>query len=82
MPINEIKTVCYVGAGTMGCVNSLVAAVSGYNTVLYDVAADNLNQVLERHQEIAAFMVGSGYCTTEAVSEAGTLRPRLRSWTK
>jgi len=70
MPINEIKTVCYVGAGTMGCVNSLVAAVSGYNTVLYDVAADNLNQVPERHQEIAAFMVGSGYCTTEAVSEA------------
>ena len=70
MPINEIKTVCYVGAGTMGCVNSLVAAVSGYNTMLYDVAPDNLNQVPQRHQEIAAFMVGSGYCTPEAVSEA------------
>jgi len=53
MPIEEIKTVCFVGAGTMGCVNSLVSAISGYNTVLYDVAADNLNQVPERHQPLA-----------------------------
>ena len=70
MPIEEIKTVCFVCAGTMGCVNSLVSAISGYNTVLYDVAADNLNQVPERHQEIAAFLVGSGYCVPETVPEA------------
>jgi len=70
MPIKQIKNVSFIGAGTMGCVNSLVAAVSGYNVVLYDVAADNLNQVPQRHQEIAAFMVDSGYCTPEAVSEA------------
>jgi len=70
MPIEEIKTVCFVGAGTMGCVNSLVSAISGYNTVLYDVAADNLNQVPERHQEIATFLVGSGYCAPETVPDA------------
>jgi len=70
MTINEIKTVCFVGAGTMGCVNSLVAAVSGYDAVIYDVAAENLNQVPQRHREIAAFLVDSGYCDHEAVSEA------------
>jgi 3-hydroxyacyl-CoA dehydrogenase len=70
MTINEIKTVCFVGAGTMGCVNSLVAAISGYQTVLYDVAEVNLNRVPERHAEIAAFLVDSGYCTREMVSEA------------
>jgi 3-hydroxybutyryl-CoA dehydrogenase len=70
MPIHEIKTVCFVGAGTMGCVNSLVAAISGYDAVLYDVAADNLDQVSEKHREISAFLVDSGYCTPEAVSEA------------
>jgi enoyl-CoA hydratase/3-hydroxyacyl-CoA dehydrogenase len=70
MKIPEINTVCFVGAGTMGCANSLVAAVSGYQAVLYDVAADNLNQVPQRHQEIAAFLVDSGYCAPEAISEA------------
>ena len=70
MSIEEIKTVCFVGAGTMGCVNSLVSAVSGYNVVLYDIAADNLSQVPERHQEIAAFLVASGYCSPETVSAA------------
>jgi 3-hydroxybutyryl-CoA dehydrogenase len=70
MPINEIKTVCYVGAGTMGCANSLVAAVSGYDAVLYDIEPDNLSQVPQRQQEIAAFMVGSGYATSDAVSKA------------
>ena len=37
MTIEEIQTVCYVGAGTMGCYNSIAAAISGYDVVLCDV---------------------------------------------
>jgi len=29
MPIAEIKKVCFVGAGTMGCYNSLITALAG-----------------------------------------------------
>ena len=70
MPIEEIKNVCYVGAGTMGCFNSLAAAVSGYQVVLYDVDETTLDAVPERHREMAAMLVGGGYCTEEAIPEA------------
>jgi hypothetical protein len=46
--IEEIGTVCFVGAGTMGCSNALVAAVSGYNVELYDISAETLKQVPQR----------------------------------
>ena len=58
MTIPEIKTVLYVGAGTMGCYNSLAAAISGYKVVLYDVNADTLARVPQRHQEFVAMLVG------------------------
>lgn len=75
MTIPEIKTVLYVGAGTMGCYNSLAAAISGYKVVLYDVNADTLARVPQRHQEFVAMLVGGGYCTAEAAAEA---LPRVR----
>lgn len=68
--IDEIQTVCFVGAGAMGCFNSLKAAVSGYDVVLYDVDTSMLQQVAQRHQEFAAFLVGSGYCTAEDIPPA------------
>lgn len=70
MPIEEIKTVCYVGAGTMGCFNSLAAAVSGYQVVLYDVDEATLEAVPERHREMAAMLVGGGYCAQEDIPGA------------
>jgi 3-hydroxybutyryl-CoA dehydrogenase len=70
MTIDEIQTVCFVGAGTMGCYNSIAAAISGYDVVLYDVDEATLSQVSERHAEMAAFLVGGGYCTEEAVPAA------------
>ncbi len=36
MRIEEIKKVCFVGAGTMGCYNSLLAGMAGYEAVVYD----------------------------------------------
>lgn len=70
MPIDEIKSVCFVGAGTMGCFNSLVAAVYGYEVVIYDVSKESLDKVPERQGEIAAFLVSSGYCTTDDITDA------------
>ena len=67
-PIDEITTVTYIGAGMMGCVNSLVAAVSGYRVVLHDASADMLAAVGERQAGIGAYMVGIGYCTDEALA--------------
>jgi enoyl-CoA hydratase/3-hydroxyacyl-CoA dehydrogenase len=80
MTIAEIKTVCYVGAGTMGCYNALAAAVSGYNVVLHDVSQATLQQVPQRHAELADFLVGGGYCSREdipAALERVTLEPDL-----
>ncbi len=70
MPIDEIRTVCYVGAGTMGCYNSIAAAISGYSVVLYDVDDNTLEQVPQRHLEMAAFLVGGGYCSQEEIPAA------------
>lgn len=67
-PIDEIRTVAYIGAGMMGCVNSLVAAVSGYHVVLHDASADMLASVGQRQAGIGAYMVSIGYCTDEALA--------------
>lgn len=70
MTVDGINTICFVGAGTMGCYNSIVAAISGYAVVLYDVDEAMLERVPERHQEMAAFLVANGYCPAEAVADA------------
>ncbi|MGB6426469.1 MAG: hypothetical protein E4H22_00245 [Solirubrobacterales bacterium] len=73
MTLDDVRTVCFVGAGTMGCANSLVAAVSGYEVVLHDAQEDNLDAVSARHEGIAAFLVQSGYCSSDDVA-AGRAR--------
>ena len=70
MTIAEVKTVCFVGAGTMGCYNSLVAAVSGYDVVLYDIDQNTLQQVPQRHAEFADALVAGGYCSQETIPPA------------
>jgi enoyl-CoA hydratase/3-hydroxyacyl-CoA dehydrogenase len=72
-PTGEIRKVAYIGAGMMGCVNSLVAAVSGYDVVLYDASADMLDSVGERQAGIGAYMVAISYCTEEQL-DAGLER--------
>jgi 3-hydroxybutyryl-CoA dehydrogenase len=71
--IKEIDTVCFVGAGTMGCANSLVAAVSGYDVVINDMSKESLAQVEDKHLEMGAYLVGSGYCSVEDLA-ASTAR--------
>ena len=45
MTIEEVKTVLYIGAGTMGSANSLVAAIAGYEVILHDAREENLFQL-------------------------------------
>lgn len=71
MKIEEITKVCYVGAGTMGCANSLGAAVASYNVVLFDVQQHTLDQVAGRHQEMASYRVENGLCTGEDIAANG-----------
>jgi 3-hydroxybutyryl-CoA dehydrogenase len=73
MTIKEIDTVCFVGAGTMGCANSLVAAVSGYNAVIYDIAEESLGQIAVKHAEMGAYLVGTGYCSSDDLAAAASL---------
>lgn len=70
MTIDEVRTVCFVGAGTMGCANSLVAAVSGYDVVLNDARAENLDAVAARHEGMAGYMVDTGYCSAADIAPA------------
>ncbi|MEP1595288.1 MAG: 3-hydroxyacyl-CoA dehydrogenase NAD-binding domain-containing protein [Halieaceae bacterium] len=74
MPIDEIHKVCFVGAGTMGCYNSLVAAISGYQVVLFDQSEEVLQQVTERHGEWGPLLVGGGYCSEQELAAA---KPRI-----
>lgn len=37
-----IKKVCFIGAGTMGCFNSLLASAAGYECVIYDPCEESL----------------------------------------
>jgi 3-hydroxyacyl-CoA dehydrogenase len=68
--IEEVGSITYVGAGMMGCVNSLVAAGSGYDVVLHDRSADMLAAVADRHAEIGAFLTASGYCDEAGLTAA------------
>ncbi len=76
MTIEEISNVCYIGAGTMGCANSLVAAVSGYHVVVYDMSVESLAKVRDNHIEMGAFLVATGYCSAEEL-EASASRVTL-----
>jgi len=76
--IEEIKTICFVGAGTMGCSNALVAAISGYNVELYDISEETLKQIPKRLKEFAPFLIGGGYCTP---AQLGAAFPRISAGT-
>ena len=60
MPIDEIKKVCVIGAGTMGCRISLQCAIRGYETTVYDISEEVLQQAPERHKMMADVLVSTG----------------------
>jgi 3-hydroxybutyryl-CoA dehydrogenase len=73
MPIEEIKKVCFIGAGTMGCFNSLATAIFGYPCVVYDISEEALKRAPGRQREFGAMVVAQGKLTQE-VLDAGLAR--------
>jgi enoyl-CoA hydratase/3-hydroxyacyl-CoA dehydrogenase len=70
MKIPEINSVCFVGAGTMGCFNSLMAAAAGYQAVIYDISTAALDQAPQALEGMAGFLAAQGFFPPAAIPEA------------
>jgi 3-hydroxybutyryl-CoA dehydrogenase len=78
MPIDEIKKVCFVGAGTMGSTHSLVAGMAGYEAVVYDLSQEALERVPLRQEIIAVRLVEERGFDQDGI-KAGMKRVRIVS---
>ena len=72
MKVKEINKVCFIGAGTMGCFNSLMAAAAGYQAVVYDLSGTALKQMPAGQKEMADFLVASGFFAADVFPAAFT----------
>jgi 3-hydroxyacyl-CoA dehydrogenase len=70
MKIAEIDRVCFVGAGTMGCFNALMASTAGYSAVIYDVSVSALDQVPQTLKEMAGYLVEQGFFLPDTIPGA------------
>jgi enoyl-CoA hydratase/3-hydroxyacyl-CoA dehydrogenase len=70
MSIIEIKKVCFVGAGTMGCYNSLITALAGYQVALYDISQQTLDMVPERQLNWSPTLMELGVANRKAIEAA------------
>ncbi|MBT3227198.1 MAG: hypothetical protein HN580_20780 [Deltaproteobacteria bacterium] len=68
--IPEIQKICFVGAGTQGCINSLICSAHGYKSVLYDISEETLNQASMRQQAMGATMIKQGYFDLNTFEQA------------
>jgi enoyl-CoA hydratase/3-hydroxyacyl-CoA dehydrogenase len=64
--IAEINKVCFVGAGTMGCANAIVAGLAGYKVVIYDVSKASIDLVPSRFKDIGDYIVAQNICSQPA----------------
>lgn len=70
MKIEEITTVCFVGAGVMGCYNALISAMAGYSVTLQDRDVAALQTVDQRMQGIIKVMVDNKLISTDIATAA------------
>jgi enoyl-CoA hydratase/3-hydroxyacyl-CoA dehydrogenase len=61
MNSEPIKKVCFIGAGTMGCFNSLMASVAGYECVIYDPSKESLDSRKENQKAMGEFLSHSNF---------------------
>jgi enoyl-CoA hydratase / 3-hydroxyacyl-CoA dehydrogenase len=66
--VKEIKTVCFVGGGTMGCFNALMAGVAGYEALVWDCSREMLERLPERLGEFGAILAQKGLFTSDALA--------------
>ena len=51
-----VKKVCFIGAGTMGCFNSLLASGAGYECVIYDPCEESLKNRASNQLKLVDFL--------------------------
>lgn len=64
MQIDDVRRVLVVGAGRMGAEVGLQCALFGYQTVLYDIAADKFPAALRQQTSLLDELVGLGRLST------------------
>jgi 3-hydroxybutyryl-CoA dehydrogenase len=70
MPIDEVKKVCFVGAGTMGCYNSLISSLARYEVTLYDVSEQALENAPQNHLSWALALSERGIANQKDIEAA------------
>lgn len=70
MAIDEIQKVCFVGAGTMGCYNSLITSLAGYRVTLYDISQQALEEAPQRQLNWIPILVERGIADQKAIEAA------------
>lgn len=71
------QKICFVGAGTQGCMNSLICSAKGYRSVLYDISKKMLDQAPKRHQQMGVHLVKQGYFDQKTFEDALTRISRI-----
>jgi len=71
-----IKKVVFIGGGTMGSFNSMVAAAAGYQVTVYDPSTEALTALPERQKEFGEILIERWQMPREKI-EDGLKRIRL-----
>lgn len=74
-PMNQVKTICVCGAGTMGSGIAQVAAQSGYTTIQYDLSQEMLEKSRLAIEKNLAYLVSKQKINSD---QAGEIRNRIR----
>jgi 3-hydroxybutyryl-CoA dehydrogenase len=70
MNIEDIRCILVIGSGTMGQQIGLQSAISGYEVILYDIAAEALQTAETQIKAYAALLVGQNRLTQEEAESA------------
>jgi enoyl-CoA hydratase / 3-hydroxyacyl-CoA dehydrogenase len=76
MTMDEIKKVVFIGGGTLGSFNSLVAATAGYQVTVYDNSTEALAALPGRHQAWGEILMEKWLMPREKIN-AGLNRLRM-----
>lgn len=68
--LEDIKSILILGAGTMGLRIGLQSAISGYNTVIYDINEKSFSYAQKTQQDILNFLEKNGKLTSEQGKDA------------
>lgn len=78
MTAEGIEKVVFIGGGTLGSFNSMVAAAAGYDVTVYDTSPEALAAITERQQAYGEIMIENWPIPRERIDE-GLKRIRLTS---